>query len=129
MLDELKIDTTSDVFFKGLKNMEIDIFLCDLECFTKFEALIFDKWLDFMLVHTLAKNIMSNKCMYILLNAQASRSLKIQLQNGRGIKQWGTKYFKHDSLLSNIMVVPYLDKNTGPYTSWKKDAPFIVILY
>jgi hypothetical protein len=72
---------------------------------------MFDKWLDFMLAHTLAKNIMSNKCMYILLNAQAFTLLKIKLQNAGGTKQWGTKYFKHGSRLSNTMVVPYLDKN------------------
>jgi hypothetical protein len=70
---------------------------------------MFDKWLDFMFVHTLANNVVSNMCMYILLNAQASRLLKIELQNGRGTKQWGTMYFKHGSLLNNI--VPYLDKN------------------
>jgi hypothetical protein len=91
--------------------MGIDIFLCDLQCFTNFEAPMFDKWLDFMLIHTFAKNIVSNMCMYILLNAQAFKLLKIELQNGGGTKRWGTKYFKHGSLLSNIVVVPYLDTN------------------
>ncbi len=62
LLDELRIDTTSDgleyvVFFKGLKSMEINIFLCDLECLTNFEAPMFDKWLVFMLVHRLAKTL------------------------------------------------------------------------
>jgi hypothetical protein len=66
--------------------------------------------LDFVLLHTLAKNIVSNKCMYILLNAQASKLLKIELQNGGGTKCWGTKYYKHGSLLNTIVVVPYLDK-------------------
>jgi hypothetical protein len=47
--------------------------LRDLECFTNFETFMFDKWLDFMLVHTLVKNVVSNKCRYILLNAQAFR--------------------------------------------------------
>jgi hypothetical protein len=37
--------------------VEIDIFLCDLEHFTNFEAPMSNKWLDFMLVHTLTKNI------------------------------------------------------------------------
>jgi hypothetical protein len=59
--------------------MEIDIFLCDLQCFTNFETPMFDKWLDFMLIHTLTKSIVSNMCMYTLLNAQASRLLKIEL--------------------------------------------------
>jgi len=59
--------------------MEIDIFLCDLQCFTNFETPMFDKWLDFMLIHTFTKSIVSNMCMYILLNAQASRLLKIEL--------------------------------------------------
>jgi hypothetical protein len=49
--------------------------------------------------------------MYIVLNAQASRLLKIELQNGGGTKRWWKKYFKHGSLLNNIMVIPYLDKN------------------
>jgi len=49
--------------------MEIDIFLRDFQCLTNFEAPTFDKWLDFMLAHKLAKNIVSNMCMYILLNA------------------------------------------------------------
>jgi len=84
LLDELKIDTTSNgleyiVFFKGFKSMEIDVFLHDLQCLTNFEAPMFDKWLDFMFVHTLANNVVSNMCMYILLNAQASRLLKIEL--------------------------------------------------
>ncbi len=105
MLDELRIDTTSYgleyvVFFKGFKSMEIDIFLRDIQCFTNFETPTFDKWLDFMLVHTLAKNIVSNMCMYILLNAQAFWLLKIELQNGGGTKRWGIKYFKHGSLLN-----------------------------
>jgi len=41
--------------------MEINIFLCDLECLTNFEAPMFDKWLAFMLVHRLATNVVSNK--------------------------------------------------------------------
>jgi hypothetical protein len=49
---------------------------------------MFYKWLDFMLVHTLAKNIVSNRCRYILLNAQVSRLFKIELQNGGGTKRW-----------------------------------------
>jgi hypothetical protein len=115
-LDELKIDTTWDeleyiVFFKGLTSMEINIFLCDLESLTNFEAPMSDKWLAFMLVHGLAKNIVSNKCRCILSNAQASKLFKIKLKNGGGTKRWGTKYFKHDSLVSNTVVVPYLDKN------------------
>jgi hypothetical protein len=109
-LDELRIDTTPDVFFKGLKSMEVNIFLHDLECFTNFEAPMSNKWLDFMLVHTLAKNVVSNKCRYILLNAQASKLLKIELLNRGGTKRWGTKYFKLGSLLNNIVVIPYLDK-------------------
>jgi hypothetical protein len=41
---------------------------------------------------------------------QAYRLFNIKLKNGKGTKSWGTNY-KHDSLLSNIVVVPYLDKN------------------
>jgi hypothetical protein len=78
-LDELRTDIISNVFFKGLKSMEINIFLCDLECFTNFEAPMFNKWLDFMLGHTLAKNVVSNMCRYILLNAYVFRLIKIEL--------------------------------------------------
>jgi hypothetical protein len=90
-LDELRIDTILNgfeyiVFFKGLRSMEINIFLCDFKCFTNFEAPMFDEWLDFMLVHTFAKNLVSNMCRYILLNAQFYRLLKIELQNGGGTK-------------------------------------------
>jgi hypothetical protein len=46
-----------------------------------------DKWLDFMLVHTLAKNVVSNRCRYILLNAQVSRLLKTEFHNGGGTKR------------------------------------------
>jgi len=81
-----------------------------LNVFTNFEAPISNKWLDFMLVHTLANNVVSNRCRYILLNAQASRLFKTKHHNGGGTKRWGTKYFKHGSLLSNIVVVSYLDK-------------------
>jgi hypothetical protein len=48
-----------------------------------------DKWLDFMLVHTFAYNVISNRDMYLLLNAQASRVLQNEVQNGRGTKPWG----------------------------------------
>jgi hypothetical protein len=47
---------------------------------------MFDEWLDFMLVHTLQKNLVSNMCRYILLNAQVYKLLKIELQNGGGTK-------------------------------------------
>jgi hypothetical protein len=74
--------------------METNIFN-DLQCVTNFEALMFDKSLDFTLIHTFAKDVMSNKGMYILLNAQASRLLNNEVQNGGGTKGWATKYFKH----------------------------------
>ncbi len=58
-MDELRNGTPLDVFdyivfFKGLKSMEVDISLSDLDYFTDFEAPMFDKWLDFMFVHTFA---------------------------------------------------------------------------
>jgi len=43
-------------FSLGLKNMEIDIFIHDFECFTYSETPMFNKWLDIMLGHTLAKD-------------------------------------------------------------------------
>jgi hypothetical protein len=76
--------------------METNIFN-DLQCDTNFEAPMFDKRLDFTLIHTFAKDVMSNKGMYILLNAQASRLLNNEVQNGDGTKGWATKYFKHCS--------------------------------
>jgi len=56
--------------------MEINISLFDLDHLIDFEASISDKWLDFMLVHTFAQNVASNRGMYLLLNAQASQLLK-----------------------------------------------------
>jgi hypothetical protein len=58
---------------------------------------MFDKRLDFTLIHTFAKDVMSNKGMYILLNGQASKLLNNEVQNGGGTKGWGAKYFKHCS--------------------------------
>jgi len=74
LVDELRNETPLDafdyiMFFKGLKSMEIDISSSDLDHLTNFEAPIFNKWLDFMLVHTFAHNAASNMGMYILLNA------------------------------------------------------------
>jgi hypothetical protein len=73
-VDELRNGTPLNafdyiVFFKGLKSMEIDISLSDLDHLTNFEAPIYDKWLDFMFVHTFAYNVASNTSMYLLLNA------------------------------------------------------------
>jgi hypothetical protein len=115
-LHELKNDTAPYamdyiVFFKGFKSMEIDIFFSDIEHLIDFEAPMSDKWLDFMLVHAFVYNIISNKDTYLLSNAQASKVLQNEVQNGRGTKRWGTKYFKHSSNLRNSMVVPYLDKD------------------
>ncbi len=45
------------LFSSRALKVEIDIFLRDHEHLTNCEALMSDKWLDFMLVHTLAKNI------------------------------------------------------------------------
>ncbi len=64
------------VFFNGFKTMEIDIFFSDIEHLIDFATPMFDKWLDFMLIHTFVQNIISNKDMYLLLNAQAFRVLQ-----------------------------------------------------
>jgi hypothetical protein len=37
---------------------------------------MFDKWLDFMLIHTFVHNIITNRDMYLLLNAQAFKALQ-----------------------------------------------------
>jgi hypothetical protein len=60
--------------------MEIHIFLFDLDHLIDFEAPMSDNWLDFMLVHTFAQNVVSNRGMYLLLNAQVSRLLKMKLR-------------------------------------------------
>jgi hypothetical protein len=91
--------------------MEINISLFDLDHFTNFEAPMFDKWLDFMFMHTFAHNVASNRSMYLLLNAQTSRLLKNEASNGGGTMWWGTKYFKHSSTFNNIIVVQYLEKD------------------
>jgi hypothetical protein len=72
LLAKLKNDATINpldyiVFLKGLKNMEIDIFLCDLECLTNLETPMSNTWLDFMRIHTFGKNIVSNRGTYIAL--------------------------------------------------------------
>jgi hypothetical protein len=108
-LDELKNYTTPNalnyiVFFNNFKSMEIDIFFKDIEHLIGFVTPMSDKWLDFMLVHTFVENIISNKDMYLLLNAQAFKVLQDEIQNGRGTKWWGTKYFKHSSNLKNTLV-------------------------
>jgi hypothetical protein len=64
--------------------MDIDIFLFDLNYLTNFEAPMFDKWLDFMLVHILTQNVASNRGMYLLLNAQVSRLLKMKFRMEEG---------------------------------------------
>ncbi len=58
-MDELRNGTPLDVFdyivfFKGLKSMEVDISFSDIDYLMDFEAPMFEKWLDFMLVHTFA---------------------------------------------------------------------------
>jgi hypothetical protein len=80
-VDELRNGTPLDafdyiVFFKGLKSMEIDISLFNFDHFVDFVAPMSNEWLDFMLVHTFAQNVASNKGMYLLLNVQASKLLK-----------------------------------------------------
>ncbi len=72
LLAKLRNDATINpldyiVFFKGFKNMEIDIFLCDLECFTNLETPMSNTWLDFMCIQTFGKTIVSKKGMYIAL--------------------------------------------------------------
>jgi hypothetical protein len=91
--------------------MEIDISLFDLDHFMDFEAPMSDKWLDFMLMHTFAHNVVSNRGMYLLLNEKTSRLLKNEASNGGRTMWWGTKYFKHSSTFNNTIVVPYLDKD------------------
>ncbi len=57
LMDELRNGTPLDVFdyivfFKGLKSMEIDISLSDLNHFMNFEAPIFDKyWISCLCIH------------------------------------------------------------------------------
>jgi hypothetical protein len=95
-VDELKNWTLLDafdyiIFFKGLKSMEINIFLFNFDHLTDFKAPMSNKWLDFMLVNTFAHNVTSNKSMYLLLHVQASRLLKNEASNGRKTMWWGKK--------------------------------------
>jgi hypothetical protein len=66
--------------FSRASKAEIHISLFDFDHLTYFEAPMFDKWLDFMLVHTFAQNVASSRGMYLLLNAQVSRLLKMKLR-------------------------------------------------
>jgi hypothetical protein len=64
-VDQLKNGTPLDAFdyivlFKGLKSMEINISLSNLDHFMDFEAPMSDKWLDYMLLHTFAQKC----CLY-----------------------------------------------------------------
>jgi hypothetical protein len=75
-VDELRNGTPKQafdyiIFFKGLKSMEIDISLSNFDHLMDFKAPMFNKWLDFMLVHTFAQNVASNRGMYLLLNVEA----------------------------------------------------------
>jgi hypothetical protein len=47
--------------------MEIDIGLMIFMTLIVFQAQLSDKWFDFMLVHTFAKNVVSSKNKYFLL--------------------------------------------------------------
>lgn len=69
-----------------------------------------------MLVYSFAKNAVSNKGMYVLLNVQSSKLLRNEVHNGVGSNRWGIKYFEYKSYLNVIVVVPYLDKgHWSPY--------------
>jgi hypothetical protein len=49
------------VFFKGFITMEIYISLSNLDHLIDFETPMSDNWLDFILMHTFAQNVASNK--------------------------------------------------------------------
>jgi hypothetical protein len=78
-------------FFQRFQKYGIDIFFSDIAHLIDFEVAMSNKWLDFMLVHIFAQNVISNRDMYLLLNAQAYGVLQNEIQNGGGSKQWGTK--------------------------------------
>jgi hypothetical protein len=74
ILNELKkgvnMQTTDYiVFFKGLKNMEIDIGFNDVEDLIHFQAQLSDTWFNFMLIHTFATNVTLNRSGYLLLTS------------------------------------------------------------
>ncbi len=80
------------IFFKGSKNMEIDIGFNDVEDFTHFQEQLNDTWLDFMLVHTFTMNVTSNRSGYLLLTSQAFFCLKNDAKS-RGGKLGGGRKF------------------------------------
>ncbi len=82
------------IFFKGLKNIEIDIGFNDVEDFIHFQAQLSDTGLNIMLVHTFATNVTSNRHRYLLLTSQASSCLRNDVKNRGGAAKWGNFFFQ-----------------------------------
>jgi len=99
------------VFFKGLKNMEIDIGFNDVEDLTHFQAQLSDTWFDFMLVYTFATNVTLNRNGYLLLTSQPSSCLRNDAKSRGGVARWGKKIFKNHTNFINIVIAPYLARN------------------
>jgi len=116
ILNELRkgvnVETTDYiVFFKGLKNMEIDIGFNDVEDLTHFQAQLSDTWLDFMLIHIFATNITLNRSGYFLLTSQAFFCLRNDAKSSEGVARWGKKIFRNHKKSCNIMIALYLVRN------------------
>ncbi len=99
------------VFFKGLKNMEIDIGFNDVEDVIHFQAQLNDTWFDFMLIHTFTTNVTSNRNGYFLLTSQAFSCLRNDAKSRGGVVRWGKKNFKNHTNSCNTMIAPYLVRN------------------
>jgi hypothetical protein len=84
LLTELKNDATINpldyiVFFKSFKNMEIDIFLCDLEYLFNLETLMSNRGLDFMHIHTLKEHCVQQGHVHCIVKAPIVKGWPIQL--------------------------------------------------
>jgi len=117
------------VFFKGLKNVEIEIVFNDIQSFTDFQAQLNDTWFDFMLIHTFAKNVVKSKSRYLLLISWVSSYLKSDVKNKGGVARWRKKNFKNRSYFYNTVVAPFLAWIIGPYSYLRRIKPFTWILY
>jgi hypothetical protein len=67
--------------------------------------------LDFMLVHTFAMNVTSNRSGYLLLISQAFFYLRSDVKNRGRVARWGKKIFKNHTNSCNIVIAPYLAWN------------------
>ncbi len=121
-------DNWLNCLFKGLKNMWIPIDFNDVQSLTNFQAHLSDKWLNFMLIHTFAKNVL-NRNNYLLLTSQASSCLRNDVKNRGGMARWVKNFFKYRSNFVILWLCLIWLKTIGPCTYLRIRGLFTWILY